>query len=412
MEKLAKNTIWNSAGVLTYFACQWLITVVVVRLSADYTNAGYLALAMGVTNLFHTIAAYNIRAFQVSDISGEYNDSVYVATRVLTCVISILLCAAFVLFANLSLTQQLIIMIYMIFRANDAFIDVFHGIDQKNWKMDYIGISFIARGVLMLLSFMLLLWIFDLLVAVVGMTTSAVLIGVLYDIPRAKKLTSFTTYAGKQIISLLKRCFPLMLVILISMAVLAYSKYSVERVYGAEALGIYASVTTPALIIQVATATLLAPVGSLLAGSLKEGDKTKFVKILIIFSYIIAGVTALFVVLSYFFGARVLSLLYGASILPNVRLLHGAGIGAGLTAFMLLMNWVFTATRDIKGLFFGNLIGLVTCIATADVLLLRYGVEGANHVMIVSMGAAALCVLGRLYWFMRNETGVFVKQEV
>jgi len=412
MEKLAKNTIWNSAGVLTYYACQWLITVIVVRLSLDYTNAGYLALAISVTNVFATIATYNIRAFQVSDIQGEFSDSEYVATRLLTCAISFLLCVVFVLIAGFSPIQIAIVLCYMVFRAHDAFLDVLHGIYQKKWKMDYIGVSLIVRGVSFLVVFMLLLWLFDLLPAIIGMAVTTILIGLLYDIPKAKKLASFTVYAGKQVISLLKRCFPLMLMILIGMTITSYSKFSVERIYGSEALGIFASVTMPAMIIQVATATLLAPFGSVLTRCLKEGNKQKFTRVFIIFSYVIAGGTALFVVLAYFFGRWALNILYGASILPNVNLLFGAAIGTGLTAFMWLMSWVLTATRDIRGLFFGNMIGLITCVIAIDPLLLRYGVEGANHTIILSMGLAVLCVLGRLFWFLRNRPEIFIKQEV
>jgi len=30
------NMLWNSAGSITVLACQWLLTIVVVRLSGDY----------------------------------------------------------------------------------------------------------------------------------------------------------------------------------------------------------------------------------------------------------------------------------------------------------------------------------------------------------------------------------------
>jgi len=407
MERLAKNTIWNSAGVLTYFACQWIITVIVVWLSEDFTNAGYLALAMNITNFFYTVAAYNIRVFQVSDIKEEYNDSEYVITRILTCVVSVLLCAALVLIIDFTATQRIIIICYMIFRANDAFIDVFHGIDQKNWRMDIIGVSLISRGVLMLTAFIILLWQFDLLPAIIGMAVITILVGLLYDIPKTKKLAIYAAITGKNILSLLKRCFPLMLVILISMVIVSFSRYSIERIYGTEDLGIYASVTAPTLIIQIATATLFAPLGNLFAECLKEGKKSRFVKIMIGSSLIVVGFTLSFVILSIFFGEWGLNILYGASIIPHAYLLPGAAVVAGLTAFVWLMNWAFTATRDIKGLFIGNLIGAVVCVATVDVLLIRNGLEGANYVMIISQSVTLLCLVIRLFWYINNKEGLF-----
>ena len=38
------NMLWNSIGSMTYLACQWLITIVVVRLSSGYEDAGLLSL--------------------------------------------------------------------------------------------------------------------------------------------------------------------------------------------------------------------------------------------------------------------------------------------------------------------------------------------------------------------------------
>jgi O-antigen/teichoic acid export membrane protein len=123
----------------TYFACQWLISLFVVWLSEDLTNNGALALAMNVTNFLVIIATYNTRNFQVSDIEGEYSDSEYVATRVFTCAGSVLLCAIFVFVVDFTNMQRAIILCYMLFRVGEAFVDVLHGIDQKNWRMDYIG---------------------------------------------------------------------------------------------------------------------------------------------------------------------------------------------------------------------------------------------------------------------------------
>jgi hypothetical protein len=70
------------------------------------------------------------------------------------------------------------------------------------------------------------------------------------------------------------------------------------------------------------------------------------------------------------------------------------------------MNLVFSATRDIKGLFAGNLIGVIICFAATDFFLNRFWITGANHIMIISQGVAAACLLARLFWFI-NKKEVF-----
>ena len=39
---IKQNMLWNSFGSITYLACQWLITILVVRLSSGYEAAGTL----------------------------------------------------------------------------------------------------------------------------------------------------------------------------------------------------------------------------------------------------------------------------------------------------------------------------------------------------------------------------------
>ena len=405
--KLVTNTAWNTIGVLAYFACQWLITVIVVRLYGDYTNAGYLALAMNITNVFTTLATYNIRVFQVSDIKREYTDSVYVTARILTCVIAVLLCAAFVIIDDLTATQRIIIICYMVFRANEAFIDVLHGIDQKNWRMDYVGISFITRGIAMLSAFTLLGWLFGLLPAVIGMAVITTVIGVVYDISKTKKLVSFKINADKKIFSLLKQCFPLMLVILFATLIISFSRYSIERIHGTEDLGAYASVTVPTIIVQLAAGALLVLPANLFAESLKEGKKEKYIRTFAISSIAIVGITIVFLIGSHYLGHWGLNLLFGESILPYAYLLPGAALVAGLTAFMWFMNVAFAAVRDIKGLLAGNLIGVVICFALTNVFLINQGLAGANNIMILSQGVAVLCLFFRLIWFIKNKPELF-----
>ena len=57
---LKQNMLWNSFGSLTYLGCQWLITILVVRLADGYDDAGTLSLAMSVYNMFSSLAIYRM----------------------------------------------------------------------------------------------------------------------------------------------------------------------------------------------------------------------------------------------------------------------------------------------------------------------------------------------------------------
>jgi len=405
--RFIKDASWNSFGVLTFFACQWMISVVVVWLSDDMYNAGYLGLAMTVTNIFMTISLYNIRYFQVSDIKNEYSDSEYVASRVLTSALSFLLCIGFVSIIDYSGLQRAIIICYMLFRVNEALIDILHGINQRNHRMDYVGISLFTRGVFMLAVFVVLMWLFDLMIAVIGITVVTILIGLIYDLPRTKKLARFTAFTWKKVFALLKRCFPLMIVLFCITMIVSYARYSLDRIHGPEAMGIYVSVANPTLIVQVVAFPLFAPLVNLFAACLKEGDKKRFLKT---FAYSSASIFAVIVactIASLFIGEWGLGVLYEHELVEYAYLLPGAFVVSGLVSYIWFMNLVFTAIRDIKGLFTGNLIGVIICLATTDFFLNRYGIEGVNHVLIISQGIAVLILLLRLFYILRKKAELF-----
>ncbi|MDE6914896.1 MAG: hypothetical protein K2P35_14575, partial [Lachnospiraceae bacterium] len=146
-KSVISNILWNTAGNIIYLGCQWLLSVVVVRISGSYADAGILTLAISVTNIFTTLALFNVRNYQVSDISEKYTQSDYISHRILTCIAAVALCVTFADVSGYSLGAALSIIAYMLMRTVEALADVFHGILQKQWRLDVVGKSCIFRGI-------------------------------------------------------------------------------------------------------------------------------------------------------------------------------------------------------------------------------------------------------------------------
>jgi len=396
--------VWNTSGFAIYLACQWLITIFVVRLSDGYTDAGNLTLAMNITNFFICIAMNNIRTYQVSDINTEFATSIYFTLRIITCLFSIILCIVFVVCAGYSVMQQLVITGYMLFRAIEAFSDLFHGIAQKSCRMDYIGISFIMRGISMLLAFVLLEMTFGLFVAIIGLFFSNFLVCIFYDLAYARKLEKFSLdLKWSSIWSLLRICFPLMVVSFINIFVVSYSRYSIEKIFNAELLGIYTSVATPTVIIQAVPVFLFHPLVNNFAFYLKEKNEAKFIMVFVLCAVFIIVFTLVGLLGASIFGEWGLSLLFGNSIKPYVYLFPGAIICAGLTVFIGYMNMIFSILRDIKNVLIGNSIGLVTCLIATNVLLVKYGLSGVNYLLIICEGITVSYLVVRFFSHYKNK---------
>ena len=82
-KSVQQNMIYNTFGTLVYYFCQWVITVLIVRMSG-LEDAGILNLAMSVTAAPAIVGLFNIRSYQVSDLKGQYSDQVYIKSRLYT----------------------------------------------------------------------------------------------------------------------------------------------------------------------------------------------------------------------------------------------------------------------------------------------------------------------------------------
>ncbi|MEG1182056.1 MAG: hypothetical protein RSD39_08490, partial [Oscillospiraceae bacterium] len=136
---LRRNLVFNTAGSLIYFGCQWLITGLFVKQfsagGAGLENTGLLATAMAVTNIFLTLASYGMRTFQVSDIVEKYSNGTYITSRCVTVFAAIVLCALYTVMSGYSGTQALCIYIFLMYKLLESITDIFHGCCQKHDRM-------------------------------------------------------------------------------------------------------------------------------------------------------------------------------------------------------------------------------------------------------------------------------------
>ena len=345
---IKKNILWNSAGALTYSGCQWLITVLVVRLSPDYNAAGVLALAMAVSNVFAPIALYKIRAYQVSDVHENTSSGEYVGFRFVTIGLAF---AIVTIYSALTCAPNSLpcIVLYLLFRAGDNFIDVLHGIDQQHFRMDYCGKSLALRGILFVVAFSLVLaltGVLELAVLSMSLVTYPVMI---YDVKCAGSLSSVRpVFSWEKSVYLLKRCLPAVLGMAICNYVVTFARQYLGTVQGDAALGVYASVCTPVVLIQACSNYVYAPLLGVFAERLDQNDYAGFrsllARVLLAFAAIFLGGALAFV----FVGEWFLGLVFGPDIVAHAYLMYAAILSCALAACIAFLGDLLIAMRQMN----------------------------------------------------------------
>lgn len=384
---IRRNFLWNTTGCLIYQGCQWAITVIVVILSANYENSGTLAFAMAVGNVFATIATYNVRTYQVSDIDNRFSSSNYIAFRFLTILLAFVI-MGFYLGLTSSGAMIPTVICYLVFKADESFCNVFYAIEQKAQRMDYIGISQGIRGVFALSSFSLVLHFSqNLNFAIIVMSLLCIAVTLTYDRNMAKRLSII-----KPVMSLAKMgglfitCLPAVLTLCCFGAVVMFARQIFEYHQGTEALGIYAAVATPTVIVQVAASYLYAPFISEIAKDWVAARKKKVIATLLKVIGIIFVVFAVIFAGAFLFGDALLTSIFGEGIMEYTYLLLPALFAtafAALTGFLLDVLIVF---RDMRGALIANFLALVTSLTVAGPAIEQFGMNGINVSIICAFG--------------------------
>ena len=248
---LFSNVILNTWATFVYFFSQWLLTIVITRVSG-YDNAGTFTLAVSFSNIFGFISKFGMRGIQVGDIQKSYSDGQYFTSRIITSCLSVIPFAIALLVCQYRKDLQDCCIAMMCYKILEGFDDAAMGSLQREHRYNKIAISYTMKAVLTLavMTGMLLIKM-PLNIAVWTMSLAYAGVLLFYDFYQLKDL-SFVSWSAKGMKELLIKCIPLVVVGIFDAILLYLPRNAIEQIYGSTELGYYGSVS----IIVVVLSTL------------------------------------------------------------------------------------------------------------------------------------------------------------
>ena len=389
---ISQNAFFNTVGSCFYLVCQWLITVLVIRLgSVEY--GGTLSLCMSVTNIFFTLSTFGIHGYQVTDYNRKYSSGEYVTTRLFTCSVAVVLCILYNLISPQTHYETVCIIVYMLFRVGEALSDVNQGIQQVSERMDYVCWSSVMRGVLLIGSFAgAMLLTHDLLTAIGAMAVSTGLVVLLYEFPVCRKLDNVTLrFNLRKSLALLWDNWPLMANSLLMVLLVSLPRTKLNAMWGPYWMGIYGSVAAPAAIVQSAIPWLYNPALIVFARYWSEKDKTGYLKLHRRMLLLLFGTAAIAFIGAAVLGHWGLNLLFGEEVAAHDHLLLPTLATTTLIAAEYYLGALLTVTRRLKSIVAANAVALAVTLIFSDMLIRPYGPNGVNLIVCISM--AVNCII-------------------
>ena len=183
-------------------------------------------------------------------------------------------------------------------------------------------------------------------------------------------------------IELLIKCTTIMLFNFILSLETLLPKNILQQKYGVEALGIYSTIASPALVVQVFASVVFNPFLPAIAQIYVNKDFIKYRKIIhniyLLLVVLGVGVTAIAMLL----GKWGLKLLLGENILQYYELFMPIIWCTFLMAIIWIISAILTAMRKLKLLLAGIVGDFIICSFTMDYFIGQYGKNGVSFVQL------------------------------
>lgn len=385
--RLKFGMIWNSVGSLFYYGCQWLITILVVRLSASYENAGHLSLAMSIANIFTPFALYRMRTYQVTDVNNKFSAGEYLGFRIETSLIALVFCAAYS-FVSCPRSSFASIVLYLCFKTVEQLVDVMHGVDQRHNRLEYAGRSLLARGVLTLTSFSaVLLLSHSLEIAIVSMAVVSAAFSGIYDVRRASMFESLVPVFSFRVFNeLFRSCFSVAMASVLVGFVMTIPKQIFGNAYGQELLGIYSSIASPVAIVQLGASYLYGPLLGHFAMYYVKREKEKFTTLYkrLVVAILVIGVVCCFLLQNL--SPIYLPFLFGADIAKYSNLVLPMVVCSLVTAFYLFSSDLLLSVREFRVNAIAGITAFLVAIPLSILCVKEYGMNGISFSGIIAYG--------------------------
>lgn len=385
MNKIMKNTIYNTVGSFVYLFSQWVMSILVVRLSGSYEEAGVFSTALSVTNVFYVIATFSIRNYQVADINGRFSNGEYVLFRIFTCALSFVLLPLYLIVMRYSLYTALSVMCYMIIKIAEAMIDVLQGIFQKAWRLDIVCKSLVIRGIVNLAIFSITEWYFkNLVIALLLASIASLICGIIFDLLPCRTMFNMEIrYKRKRLCKLFMCGLPVFVHGFLSVLIYNVPRIVAQKICGDELFGYYSSVAAPTVIIQLAVSCVFSPIISLMAEQYAKREK-KLVRTILAVQGIIIIVGICAVAGFSLLGDVFLKVAFGEEVLDYRGLLLPAVVAALLIAVTAFIASVLVALNRNVIMMILEVISFIAVLILSFVLIREYALQGINYALMLS----------------------------
>jgi len=379
------DSVKNLAGTIVYFFCQWLMTIVVIRL-VGYTALGEFSLTISFTSLFGCFSQFSIRFIQLVDVHCRFSPQQYTGAYIIINIAAVIFFTGILIFCGYSTNVFLYCLIYMLFRLGETFTMYVFTYMQLENNFSSIFISYCLKGIIPLIVFSVFLYFnFELLLSLCVMPFFHIIIIIIYDLPRIGR-SYFKSVMFKGTSGIFKQCSPIILSSLAAPFMLFLTRHTIDKICGTTELGFY-SVFSMVIIIF---STMTSPIFMVILPTISEKYAKRQLRYIIrLIFYIIGSILAAMlsaILLAHWIGDWVFSSVFGIDILPYMYLLLPVIITGTMLTMGSFLSICLVAMHKRVPVLISTLTGVVILSIFVVPATQSAGILGTTNIYTLSLG--------------------------
>ena len=410
-----KIYFWNMAGSVCNAFASVLYLAIITR-TLDDTRGDIFSIGFAIAQLMFTIASFQVRVFQSTDVSNDYEFTDYFVFRLTTSAI-MLICVLFYLgYKNYDDEKAWVMLLLCIFRMNGAFSDVFEGLFQKNERLDIAGKLLTYNTVLCMIGFGITLLVTkDLIAGCVILVVISFLVVIIYGYTYSKRFEriKFNGYKISKYFNVCKslfiKCLPVFINGFLILFIFNIPKNSIDKAIELSILpdgyqANYSILFMPANAINLLFIFFRPQITSMafLFSDKKFKDMEKIIRKLVAYLCVFSIIVCIG---GYLIGVQVLGVIYGKDVNEfryQMVLLLFAG---GFSTISTLFDNVLTLMRKQIFSTISYVVSIVSVVFISDYFVQNYYMTGAAIVFMVSMIVLLLSEMVVLFYNLKKEKG-------
>lgn len=389
---------WNILGSAINALSSMILLILVNRI-LGIQDGDIFSLAFSIGQMMLTVATFQVRVYQATDVTEKFKFHHYFFFRVLSCAAMVVVSAVYCLANGYTGEKLAVVFLICLFRVADAFSDVYQGMFQQKERLDLAGMSLTFRTVFSIFVFIVAMLVsHNLTVSVAAFTLSSFIAVAFFDygicVFMQKKFPGLSLKKWWKDLRAVKdlaiRCLPLFINAYLIMAIYNEPKFSIDLYTSTGVLSsgtqtYYSILFMPAAVINLLL-ILFRPILTKMAFAYNDDDFRRIYKIVFTVILILIGFTAIALLAAYFLGIPILTLLYGTGegLNPYRGALLIIILGGGVNAMANLLDNAVTVFRNQKYLLIAYLATFLAVKFITNPLVESQGIMGASYTFLIS----------------------------